>query len=63
MQYVPCFDVEAFKVESGKIIADMRAGQNYLSKLDLRAFCKTHSWEETGEVFVGRVNPTVSAGK
>jgi glycosyltransferase involved in cell wall biosynthesis len=52
MHYVTCFDVEAFKSEAGRIIADMRAGKNYLSKLDLGAFRLTHSWERTGGVFV-----------
>ena len=52
MHYVPCFDVEAFKAEAEHIIADTRAGRNYLSKLNLRTFCEAHSWEKTGGTFV-----------
>ena len=52
MHYVPCFDVEAFKAEAERMIADMRGGRNYLSQLDLRGFCEAHSWEKTGETFV-----------
>jgi glycosyltransferase involved in cell wall biosynthesis len=52
MHYVRCFDVEAFKIEAGQIIAEMRAGKNYLSKLDLEVFRQAHSWEKTGEKLV-----------
>jgi hypothetical protein len=31
----------------------MRAGNNYLCRLDLRKFCEMHSWGETGRAFVG----------
>ena len=55
MRCVPCFDVEAFKAAAERTIAEMRAGNNYLSRLDLRAFCEAHSWEKTGETFVGKV--------
>jgi len=63
MHYVPCYDVEAFKTEAGQIIANMRAGQNYLSKLDLKTFCKAHSWEKTGGVFMTAANSSIKLGK
>ncbi len=56
MHYIPCFDVEAFKAEAKKIIEDMRNGKNYLSELDLREFCRVHSWENTGKTFLDGVN-------
>jgi len=55
MRYVPCFDVEAFKVEAKHIVEDMRKGENYLSKLDLRDFCRTHSWQNTCDTFLKAV--------
>ena len=56
MHYVPCFDVEAFQAEAKKIVEEMRAGTNYLSRLDLRDFCRTHSWENTGNTFLAGLN-------
>jgi glycosyltransferase involved in cell wall biosynthesis len=52
MRYVPCFDLAAFQTTAERTISEMRSGTNYLSKMDLETFRKTHSWKETGEVFL-----------
>lgn len=52
MRYVPCFDLELFKTASERTVLEMRAGKNYLSSLDLREFCHTHSWANTGDTFL-----------
>lgn len=57
MHYVPCFDVEAFKSTSKRIIEEMRVGKNYLSKLELREFCHVHSWGSAGPSFLKYLVP------
>jgi glycosyltransferase involved in cell wall biosynthesis len=51
LHYVPCFDLAAFQQAAAREIVRLRAGENYLSKLNLEEFCRAHSWPTVGQVF------------
>ena len=52
MRYAPPFDLDAFKLAAEDEIRRMRAGENYLDRLDLARFKQENSWETTQEKFL-----------
>jgi glycosyltransferase involved in cell wall biosynthesis len=51
VRYAPCFDLEQFKREAKEQILKMRAGENYLEKMDLEKFRTENSWTAVRQVF------------
>jgi glycosyltransferase involved in cell wall biosynthesis len=51
VRYAPCFDLEQFKEEAKEQILKMRAGENYLEKMDLEKLRKENSWATVRQVF------------
>jgi len=51
-RYVPAYDVSAFQAEARKQILAVRAGENYMQKLNLEDFKKRSSWRTAQELFV-----------
>jgi glycosyltransferase involved in cell wall biosynthesis len=51
VRYVPCFDLDKFKAEAKEQILKMRAGENYLARMNLGQFRKENSWATVSEVF------------
>ena len=47
VRYVPPFDLAAFLAAAEDEIRKMRAGDNYLARLDLAEFKHANSWETT----------------
>jgi glycosyltransferase involved in cell wall biosynthesis len=52
VRYVPPFDLPAFQSAAETEIRRMRAGENYLDKLDLAQFKRENSWETTQAKFL-----------
>jgi glycosyltransferase involved in cell wall biosynthesis len=52
LRYVPCFDVGRFGLEAEQQILKVRAGENYLDKLDLSRFVQECSWETARWTFL-----------
>jgi hypothetical protein len=52
LRYVPAFDLAAFQSAAEDQIKKMRAGDNYLARLDLAEFKRANSWETTQEKFL-----------
>jgi glycosyltransferase involved in cell wall biosynthesis len=52
VRYVPAFDLAAFQSAAEDEIKKMRAGENYLEKLDLAEFKRANSWETTQGKFL-----------
>ena len=52
VRYVPPFDLAAFQSAAEDEIRKMRAGENYLERLDLAEFKRANSWETTQEKFL-----------
>jgi glycosyltransferase involved in cell wall biosynthesis len=55
VQYAPAFDLEAFRDLADREIRRMRAGENYLDKLDLASFKRENSWETTQARFLAAI--------
>lgn len=51
-RYAPPFDLQAFQQAAEREITAMRAGTNYLERMDLAAFKRENSWETTGRKFL-----------
>ena len=56
VRYVPPFDQAAFQAAAEAEIKKMRAGENYLQRLDLAQFKRTNSWETTQEKFLAALD-------
>ncbi len=52
VRYVPAFDLVAFQSAAEDEIKKMRAGDNYLARLDLAEFKRANSWETTQGKFL-----------
>jgi glycosyltransferase involved in cell wall biosynthesis len=52
VRYVPPFDLAAFQAAAEDEIRKMRAGENYLERLDLAEFKHANSWETTQGKFL-----------
>lgn len=52
VRYVPPFDRAAFQSAAENEIQQMRAGENYLTRLDLAEFKRENSWETTQARFL-----------
>ncbi|HTD66013.1 MAG TPA: glycosyltransferase [Candidatus Limnocylindria bacterium] len=52
VRYVPPFDLAAFQSAAEDEIKKMRAGENYLERLDLAEFKRANSWETTQAKFL-----------
>ena len=52
VRYVPPFDLAAFQAAAEDQIRKMRAGDNYLERLDLAEFKRANSWETTQRKFL-----------
>ena len=52
VRYVPPFDPVKFQESAAKEIRIMRAGENYLDRLDLKTFKQQNSWETTQQKFL-----------
>lgn len=52
VRYVPVFDLSAFQSAAEDEIRKMRAGDNYLERLDLAEFKRANSWETTQSRFL-----------
>jgi glycosyltransferase involved in cell wall biosynthesis len=52
VRYVPSFDLGAFQSAAEDEIRKMRAGDNYLERLDLAEFKRANSWETTQGKFL-----------
>ena len=52
LRYVPAFDLAAFQSAAEDEIKKMRAGDNYLARLDLAEFKRANSWETTQGKFL-----------
>ena len=52
VRYVPPFDLTAFQSAAEDEIKKMRAGENYLERLDLTEFKRANSWETTQGKFL-----------
>jgi len=52
VRYVPPFDLTAFQSAAEDQIKKMRAGDNYLDRLDLTEFKRANSWETTQGKFL-----------
>jgi glycosyltransferase involved in cell wall biosynthesis len=52
LRYVPAFDLGAFQSAAEDQIQKMRAGDNYLARLDLAEFKRANSWETTQGKFL-----------
>ena len=51
IRYVPCFDVQALQNEVERQVLQVRAGKNYLSKMNLDQFQEENSWETAHQKF------------
>jgi glycosyltransferase involved in cell wall biosynthesis len=56
VRYVPPFDQAAFQSAAETEIKKMRAGENYLQRLDLAQFKRTNSWETTQGKFLAALD-------
>jgi len=67
LRYVPCFDVARLGMEAEQQILKMRAGENYLDKLDLSRFIHDCSWETARWTFLEALreiaSPSVNANE
>ena len=63
VRYVPCFEVAAFQAEAGRQVRAMRAGENYLARLDFEKFRADNSWATVGQVFGHAVGETLNRGQ
>jgi glycosyltransferase involved in cell wall biosynthesis len=52
VRYVPPFDLKAFQSATEDEIRKMRAGDNFLERLDLAEFKRANSWETTQAKFL-----------
>src|SRR5436190_20355447 len=52
LRYVPSYDVHAFQREAEEQIRHMRAGENYLDRLDLSGFIEDCSWQRARDTFL-----------
>jgi glycosyltransferase involved in cell wall biosynthesis len=52
LRYVPCFNLKTFQDEAWRQVEQMRAGTNYLAKMNVADFARLHSWNETGRGFL-----------
>ncbi len=52
VRYVPAFDLKAFQAAAEAEIRKVRAGDNYLDRLDLAEFKHANSWETTQGKFL-----------
>jgi glycosyltransferase involved in cell wall biosynthesis len=52
VRYAKPFDLDAFQDAAGREILRMRAGENYLDKMDLARFKQENSWETTQAKFL-----------
>jgi glycosyltransferase involved in cell wall biosynthesis len=55
LRYVPCFDLESFQNEAELQIREMRAGANYLARMNVKDFSQNHSWSATAQVYLEAV--------
>ena len=53
VRYARPFDLDKFQDAAGREILRMRAGENYLDKMDLARFKQENSWETTQAKFLG----------
>jgi glycosyltransferase involved in cell wall biosynthesis len=53
VRYARPFDLDQFQDVAGREILRMRAGENYLDKMDLARFKQENSWETTQAKFLG----------
>ena len=53
VRYARPFDLDEFQDAAGREILRMRAGENYLDKMDLARFKQENSWETTQAKFLG----------
>ena len=61
VRYVPPFDLAAFQSAAEDEIKRMRAGENYLARLDLAGFKHANSWETTQEKFLAALDKLTAA--
>src|SRR6185503_10580997 len=52
VRYVPPFDLAAFQAAAEDEVKKMRAGENYLERLDLGEFKRANSWDTTQGKFL-----------
>jgi glycosyltransferase involved in cell wall biosynthesis len=55
VRYVPCFDAERYRAEAGRLLRELRAGQNYLEPAKLRQFKGENSWAAAQQKFCAAV--------
>lgn len=55
VRYVPCFDAERYRSEAGRLVRELRGGQNYLEPAKLRQFKGENSWAAAQEKFCAAV--------
>ena len=55
LRYVPCFNLKSFQDEARLQIEQMRAGANYLTRMNLGDFSQIHSWSATAQVCLSAV--------
>ncbi len=63
LRYVPAFDLAAFQAAAESEINKMRAGDNYLARLDLAEFKRANSWETTQGKFLAALERLRVLGK
>ena len=63
LRYVPAFDLAAFQSAAEDQIKKMRAGDNYLARLDLAEFKRANSWETTQGKFLDALEKLRGLGK
>jgi hypothetical protein len=61
LRYVPCFDAGRFGLEAQEQVLKMRAGENYLNKMDLTQFIQECSWETAHKSFVQALDEVASS--
>ncbi len=55
VRYVPCFDAERYRGEAGRLVRELRSGQNYLEPAKLRQFKGENSWAAAQQKFCDAV--------
>lgn len=53
VRYAPPYDLNAFQTVAEREVLKMRAGDNYLARVDLARFKKENSWSTAREKFLG----------
>jgi glycosyltransferase involved in cell wall biosynthesis len=55
VHYVPCFDLNGFRIESDRLIRGLRNGENYLAGKNLTEFKRRNSWTMAESIFCSAI--------